>query len=242
MSNVAIIFAGGTGQRMNTRSRPKQFLELHGKPILIYTLEPFEKCRAIDGIVIVCLADWIEYCGSLIKKFGIEKVVSIVPGGETGFLSRRNGVLEAARRYSPDSVALLHDGVRPLIDVDTISAAIDCVHRHGSAITISPAQETIALKMEGNTTGEIGEIFDRSRCEIAKAPQCFYLGDLIRVHNRAFEEGMTDCIDTAFLMKSYGFSLYTVAGLSENIKITSPIDFYIFRAVIDARENSQIFT
>lgn len=238
MSNVAIIFAGGTGQRMNSKTKPKQFLELHGKPIIIYTMEQFEQSDQIDGIVVVCLTDWIDYCWRLVKKFGLEKVVSIIPGGETGFESRRAGVIEASKHFSPDSVALMHDGVRPLIDGKTISNNIESVKKYGSAITITPAQETITIKSDDGT---VGEIFDRSKCEIAKAPQCFYLGDLLKIHNQAYEEGIKDCIDTAFLMKNYGYTLHTVAGLPENIKITTPADFYIFRAIVDAREDSQIF-
>ena len=238
MSNVAIIFAGGTGQRMNTRVKPKQFLELHGKPIIIYTLEHFEHSELIDGIVIVCLSEWIDYCWKMVKKFGLEKVVSIVPGGDTGFKSRLAGVIEASKHFSPDSIALMHDGVRPLIDEKTISDNIASVKEYGSAITTAPAQETIAIKTEDGT---VGEIFDRSKCEIAKAPQSFYLGDMLKVHNQAVQDGVDDCIDTAFLMQEYGHSLHTVKGLPENIKITTPADFYIFRAIIDARENSQIF-
>lgn len=238
MSNVAIIFAGGTGQRMNSKTKPKQFLELHGKPIIIYTIEQFEQSEMIDGIIVVCLAEWIDYCWKVVHKFGIEKVVSIVPGGETGFVSRREGVIEASKHFPPDSVALMHDGVRPLIDGKTICDNVNSVLKYGSAITIAPAQETITIKSEDGT---VGEIFDRSKCEIAKAPQSFFLKDLLKVHNKAYEDGIEDCIDTAFLMRQYGYQLHTIAGLPENIKITTPSDFYIFRAIIDARENSQIF-
>lgn len=238
MSNVAIIFAGGTGMRMNSKTRPKQFLELYGKPIIIYTMEQFEQSDLINGIVVVCLEEWIDYCWGLVKKYGLEKVVNIIPGGKTGFESRRAGIIEAGRYFPPDSIALLHDGVRPLVDGRTIRDDIISVRKYGSAITVCPAQETVAIKSDDGT---VGEILDRSKCEIAKAPQCFYLNDLLIIHNQAFDEGIQDCIDTAFLMRKYGFELHTVPGLPENIKITTPSDFYIFRAIVDARENSQIF-
>lgn len=238
MSNVAVIFAGGTGQRMNSKTKPKQFLELYGKPIIIYTLERFEQSKLIDGIIVVCLADWIEYCRNLIKKYALRKIVSVIPGGDTGFISRRNGVVEASNHFREDSIILMHDGVRPLIDEKTISDNIDCVRENGSSITVAMAQETVAIQ---SNDGTVGEIFDRTRCEIAKAPQCFFLGDLLKVHNQAFEEGIKDSIDTAVLMQKYGYELHTVVGLQENIKITTPVDFYIFRAIIDAKENLQIF-
>lgn len=238
MSNVAIIFAGGTGQRMNSGTKPKQFLELHGKPIIVYTIEQFEQSKEIDGIIVVCLQEWIEYCEALIRKYSLSKVMSVIPGGKTGFESRRAGVVEASKHFSLDSIALMHDGVRPLIDGDTIHKDIESVKKYGSAITTAPAQETITVMTDDGT---VGEIFDRSKCEIAKAPQCFYLGDLLKIHNQAYADGVHDCIDTAFLMRKYGYTLHTVAGLPENIKITTPADFYIFKAIIDARENTQIF-
>ena len=236
--NIAVIFAGGTGQRMNTKTLPKQFLELHGKPILIYTLEHFEKHRQVDGIVLVCVQDWLDYCRELLQKYHIKKVKAIVPGGQSGQESIRNGLNKAAELFPQDSVVLIHDGVRPLIDEETISKDIASVQQNGSAITVSPAIETIALRSD---TGEVGEIIERSRCQMAKAPQCFYLKDILEAHQKAQADNRNDFIDSASLMRHYGHSLFTVEGPTENIKITTPSDFYLFRALLDARENSQIF-
>ena len=235
--NIAIIFAGGTGSRMNTRTMPKQFLELHGKPILVYTLEQFENHPDIDGIILVILKEWIEYCHDLITKFKLEKVRDVVSGGENALKSQRNGLLKAQELYSDDVIVLIHDGVRPLIDEATISMNIESVKRHRVAITVSPAVETIAIK-EGN--GVVGQIIERSKVEMARAPQSFYLKDILKAHEKAAEDGI-EFIDSASMMKHYGHALYTVQGKPENIKITTPNDFYTFRALIDARENSQIF-
>lgn len=237
MSNVAIIFAGGTGNRMNTKSKPKQFLELHGKPILIYTLEVFENHPEIDGIILVILESWIGYCEDLISKFGLKKVRAVIAGGDSALSSQRNGLLKAAELYEPGSVVLIHDGVRPLIDEETIKNNIESVKANGSAITVSPAIETIAVKTE---TGEIGEIIERSKVEMARAPQSFFLADILEAHEKAKKDGIS-FIDSASLMRHYGHKLFTVEGLPENIKITTPNDFYTFRALVDARENSQIF-
>lgn len=235
--NIALIFAGGTGQRMNTASKPKQFLELHGKPIIIYTLENFQNHPQIDGIVVVCLADWIPYCKELLEKYHISKALDIVPGGNNGQESIYNGLVAAQKRYPADAVVLIHDGVRPLINEQIISEDIASVKKNGSAITVSPAIETIVLKKKD---GHVGNIFDRSSCEMAKAPQCFYLGDIYKNHLQARQDGKLDFIDSASLMQHYGCELATVVGPVENIKITTPADFYIFRAIIDARENMQI--
>ena len=237
--NIAIIFAGGTGQRMNTKTKPKQFLELHGKPIIIYTLEHFNDHELIDGIIVVCVKDWIDYCQNLVDKFRIEKVKAIIPGGKTGMLSRFEGVKKAKEMYPDEAICLMHDGVRPLIDHDTISRNIESVEKYGSAVTVAPAIETIAVKNE--TDNKVGQIIDRSKCQMAKAPQSFRLGELYRVHKKAIESGLNDCIDTAYLMQQSGYEVYTVEGSAENIKITTPTDFYTFRALMDIRENSQIF-
>ena len=236
--NIAIIFAGGTGQRMNTKTKPKQFLELYGKPIIIYTIEHFDQHEMIDGIIVVCLEEWLGYCKDLIHKFGINKVVAVVPGGKTGMLSRYEGVKKAAEIYGDDTICLMHDGVRPLIDSDLISRNIECVKLYGSAITVSPAIETIAIRNEEN---KVGEIIDRKKCQMAKAPQSFILKDLMKAHQDAVDSGMMDCIDTAYLMQLSGHEVYAVEGSPDNIKITTPTDFYTFRALMEIRENSQIF-
>ena len=240
MSNAAVIFAGGTGQRMNTRTVPKQFLELHGKPIIIYTLEAFERHEEIDGIIVVMIESWIDHTRDLVRRYGLEKVKRIVPGGASGQESIYNGIKAAADVYGPDDIVLIHDGVRPLIDEETITANIRSVEKYGTAITVTPAIETITMKDE---TGAVGTIIDRSMCELARAPQSFRLGQILDVHEKARKEddGTSGFIDSASMMKHYGYKLYTVQGKPENIKITTPSDYYIFRAMVDARENSQIF-
>lgn len=141
-----MIFADDTGTRMNTKSKPKQFLELHGKPIIIYTLEKFDNHPLIDSIVVVCIKPWIQYLNTLIKKFNLTKIVSVVAGGKTGQESIYNGLCEVERLYPSDSIVLLHDGVRPLIDEETITENINCAIENGNAITGAPAVETITLK------------------------------------------------------------------------------------------------
>ncbi|MDO4920368.1 MAG: 2-C-methyl-D-erythritol 4-phosphate cytidylyltransferase [Phascolarctobacterium sp.] len=235
--NIAIIFAGGTGQRMNTASKPKQFLELHGKPILIYTLEHFQKHEQIDGIILVCLENYIAYCKNLLVKWQISKVAEIVSGGTSGQESIFHGLQAAHKLYADSDIVLIHDGVRPLINEQVITDAIICTKQYDNAITVSPAIETVVIKQE---SGHIGDILNRSVCELAKAPQCFYLKDIYEAHLKANEEGRHDFIDSASIMQYYGYTLNTVIGPTENIKITTPSDFYTFRAIIDARENMQI--
>lgn len=237
MSNIGIIFAGGTGKRMNTKSKPKQFLELHGKPILVYTLEIFNNHPEIEGIVLVVLEPWIEYCKSLIERFHLNKVKAVVKGGDTAMDSQYYGLLKASELFDDDAIVLIHDGVRPLIDEETISRNIISVKEHGSAITVTPAIETVTIKSE---SGEVGRIIERSKVELARAPQSFYLKNILDAHIKAHKEKV-EFIDSASLMQYFGYRLFSVEGSVENIKITTPDDFYTFRALVDAKENSQIF-
>ncbi|STY72096.1 Putative 2-C-methyl-D-erythritol 4-phosphate cytidylyltransferase 2 [Megamonas hypermegale] len=235
--NIAVIFAGGSGQRMNTRSKPKQFLDVHGKPVIVYTLEIFQEHKDIDGIILVCIESWIEYTKELTKKYNLTKVLDVIPGGKIGQESIFLGLKTVYEKYDKNSIVLIHDGVRPLINNNVISDCLDCVDKNGNAVTIAPAIETIFRKNEDNT---VGEIFKRSDCLLAKAPQCFYLKDIYNAHLKAQSENKYDFIDSASMMQYYGYKLYTVEGPIENIKITTPSDFYIFRAIMDARENLQI--
>lgn len=235
--NIAVIFAGGSGKRMNTVSKPKQFLELRGKPIIIYTLELFDTHPEIDGIVVVCLETWIPFLNKQLRKFEINKVVEIVPGGATGQDSIFNGLECARKHFSDDSIVLIHDGVRPLITQQTITDNIDKVKETGSCITCITATETFVVKqIDGNL-----DIPSRANSLIARAPQSFYLKDIFAAHIRARGENKHDFIDSCTMMNQYGYGLSTIIGPTENIKITTPTDFFIFRAMVEVHENQQIF-
>lgn len=237
--NIAVIFAGGIGQRMKTTNRPKQFLEMHKKPIIIYTLEHFENHSDIDAVVIACVEEWIPYLEGLLEKFHITKVKKIVPGGETGQMSIYNGLAAAKDVVGEEkSVVLIHDGVRPLIDEKVISDNIACVKENGSAITSAIVKETIMVVKDDNS---IDYVPDRAHSRVAKAPQSFWLDEILAVHKKAQEENRYDFIDSCTMMKHYGHTLFLIDGPYENIKITTPDDFYTMRALLDAQENAQIY-
>lgn len=239
--NIAVIFAGGVGSRMNTVSRPKQFLELNGKPIIIYTLELFDNHPDIDGIVVACIKDWIPFLEKMIKKFEINKVEKIVPGGKSGQESIYNGLCAAEdftkSKCDDASIVLIHDGVRPLITENTITDNIAKVKECGSCITCVPSIETVVVNQrDGNLS-----IPKRSDCLIARAPQSFYLRDILAAHRKSHEENLPDFIDSCSMMSHYGFKLGLVIGPMENIKITTPTDYFVFRAMVQVHENQQIF-
>ncbi|RUO43783.1 2-C-methyl-D-erythritol 4-phosphate cytidylyltransferase [Aliidiomarina taiwanensis] len=236
--NIAIIFSGGVGARMNSKAKPKQFLELHGKPIIVYTLELFENHPEIDAIVIAILADWVDYMNELIVRYQLTKVVAVVEGGKTGQLSIYNGLLSATNLFSADSTVLIHDGVRPLINQQIISANIDQVKKSGNAITTSPTIETFVV-VDDNML--VQDVPSRKHSRLAKAPQSFVLSDILAVHQQALQDGVLDSIDSCTLMSRYGYKITLVEGPVENIKITTPTDYFMFRAIVESRENSQIF-
>ncbi|WP_456099375.1 IspD/TarI family cytidylyltransferase [Prevotella histicola] len=241
--NIAVIFAGGSGLRMHTKSRPKQFLDLNGKPIIIYTLELFDNHPGIDAIVVACIENWIPFLEKQLRKFEINKVVKIVPGGESGQASIYNGLC-AAEAYiksknvaSEDTTVLIHDGVRPLITEETITDNINKVAEVGSCITCIPATETLVVKQHDGSL----EIPSRADSLIARAPQSFLLSDILTAHRRAIDEKKNDFIDSCTMMSHYGYRLGTIIGPMENIKITTPTDFFVLRAMVKVHEDQQIF-
>ena len=236
--NIAIIFAGGVGTRMHSKDLPKQFLEIYNKPIIVHTIEFFERNEQIDGIIVVCNKDWINYFEKLVYKYRLEKIKKIVPGGETGQLSIYNGLRAASELYNNDDcIVLIHDGVRPLINIDLITKNIEDVKKYGSSITSGIVKETI---VEIDDEGGIKIVPDRAHSRVAKAPQCFYLKDILEAHNIALDEKITNFIDCCTMMHHYGYKLHMTDGPYENIKITTPDDFYTMRAILQAKEDAQL--
>ena len=206
---------------------------------MIYTLELFDNHPMIDGIVVVCIENWIPFLEKQLKKFEINKVMKIVKGGNSGQESIYNGLVAAEDCTKEDSntVVLIHDGVRPLITEETITDNINTVREKGNCITCIPATETFIVKQEDGSL----EIPTRDNSLIARAPQSFYLNDIIGAHRQAQKEGKTDFIDSCSMMSYYGQRMNTIIGPMENIKITTPTDYFIFKAMVEVHENQQIF-
>lgn len=238
--NIAVIFAGGVGSRMHSKDRPKQFLDMCNKPIIIHTLEYFENHSMIDSIVVVCVENWIPYLNDLLCKFRIKKTKKVVPGGETGQLSIYNG-LKAAKEIAgrEKTIVLIHDGVRPLITEKLITDNIESVKKNGSAITTAPVKETILVVNENKSS--IDYVPSRNNSRVAKAPQSFWLDEILIAHEKCLAEGEINCVDSCTMMQKYGHDLYLIDGPSQNIKITTPEDFYTMRAILEAKENAQIY-
>ena len=232
--NVAVIFAGGVGKRMNTSNTPKQFLKVNNKEILAYTIDKFQKSELIDGIILVVLKDYIDLTNEICKKYDFAKVRRIVGGGETGQESIYNGLIASKELYDDKTLVLINDGVRPMITKNDIELAIELTKNKGNAIPVTKAVDTIAINSKD---GELGEIVKRDAVLYAKAPQTFILKEILEAHEKARKDKL-NFIDSASMMQYYGYKLYTFNCGEDNIKITTPIDYDIFKGLIEAGKNA----
>ena len=237
--NLAVIFAGGSGVRMGA-GVPKQFLEINGRPILIHTLSLFQDHEEIDKIYLAISKDYIRYVQYLLEEFHIDKVAGIAEGGETAQDSIYNALRLAQEENPGDSVVLIHDGVRPFIDYDVISKNIDSVHTWGSAITCTQCYETILISKDASTVEELPL---RKESYSAQAPQSFYLQDILKAHEsiRKRESRYENMVDACTIYRALGKQPHMVMGNRGNIKVTTPEDVYMFRALLQYRENEQAF-
>lgn len=228
--NRALIFAGGKGVRMKMNGdTPKQFLKIQGKSIIIHTLEKFEKCEDVDDIVVICIGPWIDELDRQCQEFNITKVSKILEGGATGFDSRMIGLTYLMETLeTDDDIVLIHDGVRPFITPELISKNIEVAKEFGNAITVAQATETTIYKR----TNEKDIMLTRDNCLLARAPQTFKVKEIYGDYLKAERDGNTSIVDSASIADFYGEKLYYVVGPQENIKVTTPIDFYTATGLI----------
>ena len=231
--NIAVVFAGGVGARMGA-SVPKQFLELDGKPVLAHTLGLFQDHPLIDGIVLVVAPEYFDDCRALAAKYGIAKPLTLAESGESAQDSIYSGLKAAAAKYPPETAVLLHDGVRPYVLPEVITANIEAVAKFGSAVTYTPCYETIVLSKDGET---ISAMPYRRESYTAQTPQSFRLGDILAAHERirARPEGYTDMVDQATICWTLGIPIHLVPGNRGNVKITTPEDIISLHALLKAR-------
>ena len=242
MTNIAIIFAGGVGQRLSNgeNSLPKQFLKINDKPIIIHTLELFEEHDMIDKIYIAIHPDYYDYMQDLVKHYYITKTAGIVKGGATGQDSIYNALKLAQSENNEDSIVLIHDGVRPNITKDVISVNINCAKNKGNAITCTSCFETILVSENGINPEHVPY---RKHTYAAQAPQSFHLGEIIEAHEitRKTNPQYLDIVDSCTLFKTLNKPTYMIKGNRGNIKITTIEDLYILRALIRYKEDVEAF-
>ncbi len=235
--NIAIIIAAGSGQRTH-QDIPKQFINVNDKPIIIYTLESFQKHPEIDAIEVVCLDGWQEILKAYAKQFGITKLKWIVKGGSTGQESIRNGVYNLKDKCEADDVIIIHDGIRPLVEEEVISDVIVKCNLHGNAVTSLPYNEQIFIVSDEKSTNKY---IPRETLRRVQTPQAYKYSKL----SWGYEEGFLKNIGihgssyTNTMMVDLGETLYFAIGSDKNIKITTFDDIVMFKGMVQLKEKNQ---
>lgn len=222
-----VIFAGGVGARMQSLDIPKQFINVDGKPIIIRTLENFAAHSQVDEIVISCLEDKIDYLWGLVKQYEIQKVISIVPGGENGHQSIHNGLVEVEKNSSPDDIVLICDGVRPLISHKLISDCIETAQKYETAVPVTPSIDSVLQSEDGMTCTKS---LPRKQMYITQAPQGYTLKKIMGAHKKAEELGIDNPISSGELLIELGEEIHIFKGERDNIKVTTPEDLKFLRS------------
>lgn len=230
--NIALIIAGGSGSRMG-QDIPKQFINVYDKPVLIYTLEGFQKHPQIDAIEVVCIDGWHEIVWAYAKQFNIDKIKWIVPGGESGQESIRNGVYNLEGKCNDDDIVIIHDGIRPLVDATVLSDVIVKCMKYGNAVTSMPYNEQIfVVNEEDHDTTK--KYIPRETLRRVATPQAYRFGTLLSRYQEAFEKkiGIYGSSYTNTMMVELGETLHFAAGSDKNIKLTTKDDLEMFKAYI----------
>lgn len=231
--NIAVIIAGGSGRRMG-QDIPKQFINVYDKPILLYTLEGFQKHDLIDAIEVVCIDGWHEVVWAYAKQYNISKLKWVISGGETGQESIRNGVFHLEGQAKADDIIIIHDGIRPLIDSEVITDVIQIAEKNGNAVTSMPYNEQIFVsEPDGNKTKRY---VPREKLRRVSTPQAYQFNKLDWAYHEAFKKniGISGSSYTNTMMVDLGERLYFAKGSDRNIKLTTKDDLDIFKAYINA--------
>lgn len=231
MANIGLLIAGGSGNRMH-QDIPKQFLSVNERPVIVYTLEAFENHPEIDAIAVVCIEGWEQALWSYAKQFRISKLKYVIPGGENGQDSIRNGIMELEKHYSPDDIVLIHDAIRPMVSAEIISDNIRVATKFGNAVTVIPCAEAMIQTEDGAVS--VGS-YPRNRLKRTQTPQAFHIGQICDLHRRALEAGVTNSVASCTLMIEMGEQVYFSAGSEKNIKLTTVDDLDIFKALLAAK-------
>ncbi len=234
--NIAVIIAGGSGSRMH-QDIPKQFINVYDKPVIIYTLEGFQRHPEIDAIEVVCLDGWHDILKAYAKQFNIDKLKWVVSGGSTGQESIRNGVFHLEGICSEEDIVIIHDGIRPLVDDTVLSDVIIKCRQYGNAVTSMPYNEQIFRIRDEHSTCEY---IPRETLRRVATPQAYRFGKLDWAYHEAFRRkiGIYGSSYANTMMVDLGETLYFAAGSDKNIKLTTKDDLEIFKAYLKLEKDS----
>ncbi len=230
MANIAVIIAGGSGHRMG-QDIPKQFINVYDKPVLIYTLEGFQKHPQIDAIEVVCIDGWHDVLWAYAKQFNITKLKWVISGGTTGQESIRNGIYHLEDKCAPDDVVIIHDGIRPLVDASVLSDVIAKAQKYGNGVTSLPYNEQIFIVDDDISTVQY---IPRETLRRVSTPQAYKFSLIDEGYHTAFEKeiGIYGSSYANTMMVELGVRLYFAAGSDKNIKLTTKDDLEMFKAYI----------
>ena len=228
--NLAIVIAGGSGTRMGL-DIPKQFVNIYDKPVIIYTLEGFERHPMIDEIEVVCIDGWHDVLKAYARQFGITKLKRVVSGGKTGQESIRNGVFALEGYLSDDDTVIIHDGIRPLVDKEVLTDVIVTCRKYGNAVTSMPYNEQIFVVDDELSTVKY---IPRETIRRVATPQAYKFGKLDKAYHEAFEKkiGIYGSSYTNTMMADLRERLFFAAGSDKNIKLTTRDDLELFKAYL----------
>lgn len=229
---VAVVIAGGVGSRMGL-DIPKQFVQIDGKPVLLYTLEAFQRHPLIDAIELVLIDGWESVVRAYAGQYGISKLKWIVKGGGSGQESIRNGIFALEDKCSPDDIVVIHDGIRPLIDEAVLDDVVAKARQFGNGVTSMPYNEQIFEVDEENPV-TTKKYIPRETLRRVATPQAYRFGIVDAAYHEAFEKGIgiRGSAYTNTMMVDLGHRLYFAAGSDKNIKLTTRGDIDIFKALI----------
>ena len=232
MKNYVVLLAGGVGKRMGI-SIPKQFLEVNGKPIIVYSIENFQRNAQIDSIVVVCVKDWIDKVNELIEQYSLTKVKWVIEGGSTGHDSIRNGVFFLKDKVEPDDFIIVHDAVRPILPQKAIDEVIRVAHEKGNASSSIACHPPIVYT-EDFESG-ITDV-DREHVMLTASPQAFKYSLALKCYEQAEKENFHNSTFTSSLLIHCGERVYFAKGTTNNIKITHKEDLALFKALLTLPE------
>lgn len=234
MKNIALIIAGGVGARMN-QDIPKQFINVYDKPVIVYTMEAFQRHPLIDAIEIVCLDGWHDVLRAYAKQFGIAKLENVVSGGKNGQDSIRNGLYDIASRHNgEEDIVLIHDAIRPMVSEEVITDNIKVCRQYGNAITVVPCTAAMLKTYDSLSTTEQ---VPRDNLKITQTPQAFFIRDIVDAHKEALSKGITNSVASCTMYIELGRKLFMSKGSEKNLKLTTAEDIEIFKSLLNAKKD-----
>ncbi len=225
--NVALILAGGIDFRFKMNI-PKQFVNVNNRPVIVYTLEIFQRHPDIDEIIVTCLDGWQEMVRVYGKQFNITKLKAILPGGKNAQESTYHGLDYLKEKMGRGDIVVIHDAIRPMVSEEIISKSMQMCRKKGNGVAATYIMDSIMHSqngVEGNKT--------ISRYEIMKVqtPQSFDFQNIWELHQRAVKENKLGAWDNSTLLSNLGETVYFSEGSDLNLKINTTEDIEMFKAL-----------